>query len=164
MRHLRQILLPLSIIPLVAAACAPQPFPSLGSVAGDASQAGIRGPYGTGTLHYQVSGALTVTDDLDLAILELDPGSALLLYGDETGATQYVHLDVSAGLSGLDAAGGPLDTSGSTQDSCTFTIAHLDASGASGSFDCRDLELLDPNQGTVGKVNVTGTFTAKPKP
>ncbi|TMB56501.1 MAG: hypothetical protein E6J47_04960 [Chloroflexi bacterium] len=162
MRHLRQILLLLPIVTLTAAACAPEPFPSLGSLPGEtASQAGIVGPYGTGTLHYAVSGALTVTDDLDLAIIDLEPGSASLLYGDQTGASQYVHLDVSAGLSGLDAAGGPLDTSGSTQDTCAFTIDHLDAKGVSGSFECRGLTLLDPTKGDIGKVSVIGTFNAK---
>ena len=164
MRHLRLIPLPLLIVPLLAAACAPEPSPSDGSSpSAAASEAGFRGPYGTGTLHYEVSGALTVTNDLELAIIELEPGSARLLYGDETGASQYVHLDVSSGLSGLDAAGGPLDTS-STQGSCTFTIAHLDATGVAGHFDCQNLTLIDPDRGNIGVVQVTGTFEASPTP
>jgi hypothetical protein len=166
MRQLPLILVPLMVITLVAAACGPEPFPSLSSLpAAAASQAALGGPYGTGTLHYEVTGALTVTADLELAIIELDPGAARLLYGDETGASQYVHLDVSAGLFGVDAAGGPLDTSGSsTQDNCSFSIARLDATGASGSFDCHDLTLIDPNRGNIGTVGVTGTFEAKPSP
>jgi hypothetical protein len=165
MRHLRLILLPL-IVALPAAACAPEPSPSDGSLpSGAASEPGFRGPYGTGTLHYEVSGALSVTDDLELAIIELEPGSARLFYGDETGASQYVHLDVSAGLFGVDAAGGPLDTSGSsTQDNCSFSIARLDATGASGSFDCHDLALLDPTRGNIGVIRLTGTFEASPTP
>ena len=71
-------------------------------------------------------------------------------------------LDVSPGLSGLAAAGGPLDTS-STLDSCTFTIDQLDGSGVAGSFDCHDLTLLDPNRGEIGLIQVTGTFDAKPE-
>jgi hypothetical protein len=163
MRQLPLILL-LTVITLPAGACAPEPFPSLGSLPGAAaSEAAIGGPYGTGTLHYEVSGALTVTGDLELAIIEIDPGAARLLYGDQTGATQYVHLDVSAGLFGVDAAGGPLDTSGSsTQDNCSFSIARLDATGASGSFDCHDLALLDPTRGNIGVIRLTGTFEASP--
>jgi hypothetical protein len=164
MRQLPLILVPLMVITLLAAACGPQPFPSVGSLPASASQPGFGGPYGTGTLHFEVSGALTVTDDLELAIISLEPESASLLYGDESGASQYVHFDVSAGLSGLDAAGGLLDTSGSTQDSCSFSIDRLDASEVNGSFDCPNLTLLDPDRGNIGVVRVTGTFEASPSP
>jgi hypothetical protein len=164
MRHHRLILILPLIVTLLAAACAHEPSPSVSSLpSAAASQAGFAGPYGTGTLRYEVSGALTATDDLELAIIELEPGSARLLYGDETGASQYVHLDVSSGLSGVDAAGGPLDIS-SPPGSCTFTIARLDATGVAGHFDCQNLTLLDPDRGNIGVVQVTGTFEAKPSP
>src|SRR4029450_10673738 len=144
MRHHRLILLLPLIVTLLAAACSPEPSPSDGSLpSAAASQAGFAGPYGPATLHYEVSAALTLTDALELAIIELEPGSARLLYGDETGASQDGHLDVSSGLPGVDAAGGLLDVS-SPPGSCTFTIARLEATGVAGHFDCQNLTLLDP--------------------
>ncbi|MDP9250963.1 MAG: hypothetical protein M3O78_06310 [Chloroflexota bacterium] len=151
---------------LLAAACAqeptPSPMPSLGSVPAVASSSsGFAGPSGTGILHYEVSGALTIKADLPLAMIELEPGSARLLYGSDTGDAQYVQLDVSSGLSGVVAAGGALSTSGSTQDTCTFSIQKLDATSVAGSFDCRDLTFRHPTKGDVGKGRLKGTFEAQ---
>jgi hypothetical protein len=163
MRPLRPTALLLAMT-LVAAACAqePTPFPSVGSLPAAASSSpGFAGPSGTGTLHYEVSGALTVSGDLSLAMLELEPGSARLLYGSDSGVAQSVQLDVSSGLSGMVAAGGALDTSGSSLDTCTFTIQKLDATGVSGSFDCPDVTLRDPTKGDIGKGRVKGTFDAQ---
>jgi hypothetical protein len=163
MRHLRLTALLLAIT-LIAAACAqePTPFPSLGSIPAAASSSALPGPLvGTGTLHYEVSGALTVNGDLSLAMLELEPGSARLLYGSDTGVAQSVQLDVSSGLSGMVAAGGALNTSGSSLDTCTFTIQKLDAASVSGSFDCPDVTLRDPTKGDIGKGRVKGTFDAQ---
>ena len=165
MRRLR-LTAPLLAIALCAAACAQEPaptlLPSLGSMpAAASSSTGFATPPSTGTLHYTVSGALTISDDLPLAMIELEPGSARLLYGSDTGDAQYVQLDVSAGLSGMVAAGGALQVSGSTQGTCTFTIARLDATGVSGSFDCPDVTFRDPSRGDIGKGRVKGTFEAK---
>jgi hypothetical protein len=163
MRQLR-LIAPLLVVMLMAAACAqePAPFPSVGSIpAVPSSSPGFAGPSGTGTLHYEVSGALTFSDELPLAMIELEPGSARLLYGSDTGDAQYLQLDVSSGLSGMVAAGGLLDTAGSTQDTCTFTIHQLDATGVSGSFDCPDVMLRDPTKADIGKGRVKGTFEAQ---
>ena len=163
MRQPRLIALLLAIT-LIAAACAQEPTrsPSLGSIPEVASSSALPGPQvGTGTLHYQVSGGLTVNSDLSLAMIELEPGSARLLYGSDTGDGQSVQLDVSAGLSGMVAAGSALNTSGSSVDTCTFTIHKLDATGVSGSFDCPDLTLRDPRKGDIGKGRVKGTFDAQ---
>jgi hypothetical protein len=159
--HLTALLL---ITTLLAAACAQEPtaFPSVGSLPAAASSPALPGPQvGTGTLHYEVSGALTVKGDLSLAMIELEPGSARLLYGSDAGDAQSVQLDVSSGLSGMVAAGGVLNTSGSTVDTCTFAIARLDARGVSGSFDCPDVTFREPTKGDIGKGRVKGTFDAK---
>jgi hypothetical protein len=163
MRHLRLTVLLLPIT-LAAAACVqePTPFPSVGSIPAVASSSALPGPQvGTGTLHYEVSGALTVNGDLSLAMIELEPGSARLLYSSDTGDGQSVQLDVSSGLSGMVAAGSALNTSGSSVDTCTFTIHKLDATGVSGSFDCPDLTLRDPSKGDIGKGRVKGSFDAQ---
>ncbi|HLA65819.1 MAG TPA: hypothetical protein VK600_04470 [Candidatus Saccharimonadales bacterium] len=157
------LIAPFLAITLLAAACAQEPTPSprLGSIPAVASSSALPGPQvGTGTLDYEVSGALTIKGDLALAMIELEPGSARLLYGSDTGDAQYLQLDVSSGLSGVVAAGGALTTSGSTLDTCTFTIDKLDATRVSGSFDCPDLTFRDPTKGDIGKGRVKGTFEA----
>ena len=65
------------------------------------------------------------------------------------------------GLTLSGSPGGALQVSGSTQDTCTFTIARLDATGVSGSFDCPDVTFRDPSRGDIGKGRVKGTFEAK---
>jgi hypothetical protein len=158
------LITPFLAMTLLAAACTQQPTPSpnLGSFPVVASSSALPGPQvGTGTHHYEVSGALTIKADLSLAMIELEPGSARLLYGSDTGDAQYVQLDVSSGLSGVVAAGGALSASGSTLDTCTFSIQKLDTSSVAGSFDCTDLTFLDPTRGDIGKGRVKGTFQAQ---
>jgi hypothetical protein len=134
--------------------------PNEGSGDSSGSTSGGGGTAGANSIRYTISDGHEASGEHDLipAMTFYDGGVWTFTFGDESGALIVLNLDPST--PSINFTEGTVALSGDASV-CDFEVTRQDEDGASGSFDCSDVAMV--NAGVLGEVGeFSGSFDANP--